>query len=84
LEIADGARLDGIPVCCDNDTAAKKLGNGDTEYTCGDCRNVLEFDNPASSPTSEREPLPELPASEQAPADIPGRGLRHVHIILPR
>ncbi|MFJ6761044.1 MULTISPECIES: hypothetical protein [unclassified Streptomyces] len=40
MEIADD-----IPVCCDDDTDAVKLGNGGIEYSCGDCRTILEFDN---------------------------------------
>jgi hypothetical protein len=54
LKIADEAGLDDIRVCCDDDTAAKKLGNGGIEYTCGDCRTILELDNLASPPTSGR------------------------------
>ncbi|MFF2853027.1 hypothetical protein ACFVT5_43120 [Streptomyces sp. NPDC058001] len=59
MEIADD-----IPVCCDDDTDAVKLGNGGIEYTCGDCRTTLELDNLASPPTSGRKPPSELPVGE--------------------
>ncbi|MER5875480.1 hypothetical protein ABT119_06065 [Streptomyces sp. NPDC001910] len=43
LEIADDAGHDDNPVCCGDDMHGTKTAESGTDYTCRNCRTVVEI-----------------------------------------